>query len=77
MGGVAPFVVLRYRRVLPRPDGTPRRNAFEVDVEVRGEVDQLRVRRLSGAVKVPPELHGNLLVPAIRVAAVEFVVAKR
>jgi hypothetical protein len=35
---------------------------------------QQRQRR-SGAVKVPPELHGDRLVPAIRAAAVPFVMA--
>jgi hypothetical protein len=69
------FAVLRFRRVPLKPDGTPQRNAFEVDVEVGGAVHELRIRRLSGAVKVPPALHGDPLVPAIKAAAVAFVVA--
>ena len=74
MGESVPFTILRFRRVPPRRDGTEARNSFTVDVEVRGEVHELRVRRSSGAVKVPPALHGDPLVPAIQAAAVDFIV---
>jgi hypothetical protein len=72
----APFTVLGMQRVPPRPDGTERRNSFVFDVDVRGVVHQVRMRRSSHAVKLPPELVGDPLGPEIEVAVEAFMVAE-
>ena len=61
----SPFAILGFEEVGPKPDGTPRRNRWVINIEVDGCIHRVFIRRSFHQVHIPLPLRGYPRVRAI------------